>query len=70
MIHVYEKRQFTAADTKMIQMLQLRGKDFNALTITILNKVKGNITTINKREEICEIENTKEPNKNTEMYNT
>ena len=54
----------------MIQMSQLRGKDFNALTITILNKVKGNITTINKREEICEIENTKEPNKNTEMYNT
>lgn len=42
MIHVCEKRQFTEANTKMIQMLQLRGKGFNALTITVLNKGKYN----------------------------
>lgn len=33
----------------MTQMLKLRGKDFNIVTITILNEVKKNITIINKR---------------------
>lgn len=33
----------------MTQMLKLRGKDFNAVTITVPNEVKENITIMNKR---------------------
>lgn len=35
-------RKDNSQTIKMIQMLQLRAKDFNALTITVLNKGKHN----------------------------
>lgn len=31
------------------QMLKLKDKDFNAVTITVLNEVKENITIMSKR---------------------